>query len=133
MDDKTVFRNRIEADAMLVLIEMVEDGKIKVFGSEVLEFEINNTPDKERKLFGNQFLSLIFKSTPLSETIINHAKAFEKKGIRSIDALHLAIADNSSVDFLCTCDDKFLKKARQISNIKLRIVTPIQLIMEVIK
>jgi hypothetical protein len=34
-------------------------------------------------------------------------------------------------DYLCSCDDRFLKKAKQIKNLPLKVVTLLELIAEV--
>src|SRR5699024_9261570 len=33
-----------------------------------------------------------------------------KKGLRSMDAIHLALASTAEADFFCTCDDKLFQK-----------------------
>ncbi len=36
-----------------------------------------------------------------------------RNGFKPIDALHLAFASVSKVDYFCTCDNKFLKKSQK--------------------
>jgi len=47
--------------------------------------------------------------------------------------LHLAFASVSKVDYFCTCDDKFLKKARSYERLNTKVVFPIELVMELEK
>jgi predicted nucleic acid-binding protein len=131
LDDKSNFRIRLEAEAMIVLIEMIENGSLKMVASDVLIFEINNTPDPERVNFSLKFLSLGISNLSLTNHIIDIAKQYEKQGIKPIDALHLAMATENNVDYLCTCDDRFLKRAGEIININTRIILPTDLVMEV--
>ncbi|UCE06159.1 MAG: PIN domain-containing protein [bacterium] len=44
--------------------------------------------------------------------IENRANEFVNIGINPLDALHLASAEYIQVDYFCTCDDKFFKKAK---------------------
>jgi hypothetical protein len=44
--------------------------------------------------------------------------------------VHLASASVSKVDYFCTCDDKFLKKARSFERLNTKVVFPIELVME---
>jgi hypothetical protein len=46
--------------------------------------------------------------------------------------LHLAIATINEIDYLCTCDDRFLKKADELKLLKPKIVLPTRLIGEIL-
>jgi predicted nucleic acid-binding protein len=52
-------------------------------------------------------------------------------GFKPLDALHLAFASASKVDYFCTCDDKFLRKAKSLEGLKIKVVSPTDLVMEV--
>lgn len=43
----------------------------------------------------------------LTDEVVTETKKFEKAGIKSIDALHLAVATINEIDYLFTCDDAF--------------------------
>jgi predicted nucleic acid-binding protein len=59
------------------------------------------------------------------------AKSFIKIGIKPLDALHLASAEKGKADYFCTCDDKFLKKAKRIPGLAVKVMSPIELIEEI--
>jgi hypothetical protein len=42
--------------------------------------------------------------------------------------LHLACAEAAEADYFCTCDDKFLKKAKALTDNKTTAVSPLELI-----
>ena len=48
-----------------------------------------------------------------------------------MDALHLASAIEAKADYFCTCDDKFLKKAKAMDTLQTKAVSPLELITEV--
>lgn len=50
--------------------------------------------------------------------------------VKAIDILHLAIGDIEKIDYVCTTDDRFIKQAVKIKNLKTRIVSPIKFIEE---
>jgi predicted nucleic acid-binding protein len=56
-----------------------------------------------------------------------------KAGIMPLDALHLARAEKARVDDFCTCDDSLLKKARALFGSQMKVVSPIQLLVEMEK
>lgn len=116
---------------MIVLIEMIENGTIQIVSSDVLLFEIKNIPDQERIDFGLNFLSLGSTSLSLTNDVISKAKDYEKLGVKSIDALHLAMATENNVDYLCTCDDRFLKRTDKIKDLNTKIILPTSLVMEI--
>ncbi len=132
LDDRSNYRNRIEAEAIIVLIEMAEQGELFMVSSDVLLFELKNTPDLDRIAYGMKFLDLSKETFSLTKEIVDLARRFENNGIKSIDALHLAIADFNHIDYLCTCDDRFLKKAAEIKHNNTRVILPTKLIEEIL-
>jgi predicted nucleic acid-binding protein len=56
---------------------------------------------------------------------------FEAKGMKPLDALHLASAVIAKADYFCTCDDRFLKRAKEASTGQTKVVSPLELITEV--
>lgn len=129
-DNKSQLRIRIEAEAILSIIELIEEGRFELITSSVVEFELKKTPDPERISFGSKVLSLHSERICLSDKMINHAKEFERRNIKPIDALHLAIADIEKIDYLCTCDNRFLRGAKKIENLNTKVVSPIEFIEE---
>jgi predicted nucleic acid-binding protein len=49
----------------------------------------------------------------------------------ALDALHLASAEAGQADYLCTCDDRFLRRARTLGRLATRVVSPLELIGEI--
>ncbi len=45
-----------------------------------------------------------------------------------MDSLHLAVAEKANVDYFCTCDDKFLRRAKAIPDLRTVVVSPLELI-----
>ncbi|MBA4156617.1 MAG: hypothetical protein H0X65_03970 [Gemmatimonadetes bacterium] len=59
------------------------------------------------------------------------ARGYGAHGIKPLDALHLASAVEVKVDYLCTCGDKFLKRAKAADTESVRVVSPLELIEEI--
>ena len=129
-DDKSQICVRIDAEAVISIIELIEEKKIELVTSSIVELELSKTPDPERVEFGLKVLSLSSKKVNLSDKIINKAKEFEKKNVKAIDALHLAIGDIEKIDYICTTDDRFIKRAIRIKNLKTKVVSPLKFIEE---
>ncbi len=55
-DVKSQIRIRIEAEAVISIIELIEENKIELVTSAIVEMESNKTPDQERVKFGSKIL-----------------------------------------------------------------------------
>ncbi len=47
----------------------------------------------------------------------------ERLGFHGIDALHIASAEFSKADSFCTCDDRILIRAKQQSDLTVKVVS----------
>ena len=50
--------------------------------------------------------------------------------VKPMDALHLACAEAASVRYFCTCDDRLLKRAKGIADLRVNVVSPLELVEE---
>lgn len=129
-DDKSQPRIAVEAEAVLVILTMCESGQLTLISSEAMQFEIGRIPDHERKEEALAILKIAKETVCLTQEIESLARRLSTSGIKPLDALHLASASISKADYFCTCDDKFLKKARNFGGLNATAVSPAELIME---
>ncbi len=129
-DDKSQPRIAVEAEAVLVILSLCESKYFELISSEALVFEINCISNYERKEDALAILKIAYDTLELSSEVERVARSFEKMGLKVLDALHLAFASVSKVDYFCTCDDKFLKKAKKIETLNTKVVSPTELVME---
>ena len=131
LDSKSQVRVSLEAEAVLGLLSLCESGLIELISSEVLLFEINRNPNLTRREFGLEVLSNAKSFILLNEEIELRARELNKAGIKPLDALHLATAENCQADYFCTCDDKILKLMKSLEGKRIRVISPIKLIEEI--
>ena len=93
--------------------------------SEALEFEISRTPDAQRRLEATAILTLARERLTLSDASERLADSFAQAGLSAIDALHVALASTAGADFFVTADDKLLRRAKLLPDLK---ITPISLL-----
>jgi predicted nucleic acid-binding protein len=129
-DDKSQPRIAVEAEAVLVILALCESGRLKLISSDALLFEIGRIPDQDRQDDALAILKLAKEGLDLTPEIENLARRLGASGLKPLDALHLAFASGSKVDYFCTCDDKFLKKAKSLSGLNTKVVSPTELVME---
>lgn len=131
LDDRTQPRINMEAEAVLTILGLIEGGHAELVSSEALEYEIERIPDAYRRNQVKEILGFATKRVLTDNEVEAEARQFLKMGIKPMDALHLASANQAEVNYFCTSDDRFLKKAGSIERLKIKIVSPLKLVMEV--
>ncbi len=129
-DDKSQPRIAVEAEAVLVILALCESDHLKLLSSEALLFEISRIPDQVRKYEALAILKVAKEIVQLTPELEALAKRLRTSGLKPLDALHLASASTSKVDYFRTCDDKFLKKAKSFEGLNTKVVSPTELVME---
>jgi predicted nucleic acid-binding protein len=130
LDSRARTRIVLEAEAILGVLRLWEAGRVELVSSEVLLFEIERDINRVRQEYALEVLSKARRTVRLNERIEKRAAKFVTLGIKPLDALHLASAEEARADYFCTCDDRFLGKARTISGLRTRAVSPVELIEE---
>lgn len=131
LDDRSQLRINIEAEAVLTILRLVEAGHLAMLSSEALEFETDRIPDQYRKAQMTEMLKLATKVIQLNDEIEALADNLIQAGIKPLDALHLASASLANTDYFCTCDDRLLKKVKNLKTLLTKIVSPLELVAEV--
>ena len=67
----------------------------------------------------------------LTAAIEQRAITFEQLGIKAVDALHLALAEAAQVDYFCTCDDRFYRRALAVTDLQIKVRRPLDLAQEI--
>lgn len=131
LDDKSQLRIRLEAEAVLSIIDLAEAGEIDLLSSDALAFENERNPHPTRQQFGFEVMNEASKHVALSEAIEVRAQTLNQAGIKPLDALHLASAVEAGADYFCTCDDSFLNKAKRQDTAAATVVDPLELAEEI--
>ena len=130
LDDKSHTRNRLEADAVLAIIQLCESGRAILLSSVALEFENSRNTQPIRRDYVHKVLAQAKEHIPLTTTSQQLAASFVQAGLKTLDALHLACAAIGTADYFCTCDDRFLKRGRSLMTTNPKVVSPLELYTE---
>lgn len=130
LDDKSQLRIRLEAEAIMIVLDLVKDGRLQLVSSDALVFEVGRSPNPTRQDFALGAIAGASTYVRLSQEVEARAQELSRNGIDTLDSLHLASAEEGKADFFCTCDDTFLKKARRESKGRTRVVSPLELAEE---
>ena len=133
LDDQTQLRVLVETQAVLGVLGLCESGAVELIASDALVFEMEANPEVVRRDYAAQVLEKATQFVPSNDQIAARAQTYVETGIKPLDALHLASAIEVQADFFCTCDDRFLKKARALDTSPTKVVSPLELITELQK
>lgn len=128
MDDQTYFRIHMETEAILGILAWCEGGGAKLLSSVALTYEADNNPHPVRKAFAQEILLKSNLTIQASDSVVQRARNYGMQGIKALDALHLACAVDAQADYFCTCDDRFLRRAKQMETGQTKVVSPLELI-----
>lgn len=131
LDDQTQPRIRVETEAVLAILSAAQAGDFQLLGSDALEYEIGRIPDEQRRYEAMAMLALASERLIVSDDVQQLAETLEKQGVHPMDAVHLAFASTAKADFFATCDDQLLQKGRQISGLSCKVVSILDLLLEV--
>ena len=124
----------MEAEAISLILQKLHQREWEWVGSEVLVYELGQTVDVERR---ERLLLLAGQShqvVEIIETILKRAEKLEASGFDSYDAIHLASAEQASVDVFLTTDDNIQKVAsRNKEEFSFVIANPVKWLEEVLR
>lgn len=128
-DNQSQARIYLEATSVLLIFALIEKQIIDIVSSDILLFENSKNPYNERNVFVSSVLKMARSSQALNTKILKRSQELETDGIKGVDALHLACAEELNVDCFITCDDKIIKKYCG----KIEIKTPVEFIINILK
>ena len=128
-DDPTIERNRIEAEAMLSVLSLVQQQQIEWIASPVLNAELNQIADEERREQATTLLKLAVELGPMPDRLTT--EKLVAGGFKPLDAMPVAAAINSRCDVFLTTDDRLLRAAkRRTPLLPLQICSPLTFLVE---
>lgn len=133
LDTPNQIRIVLESEAVLGIIAFCEAGQAELFSSEALLYEGEQNALPVRKEHTMAVLAKAHNILMVSEKEKIRAAGLMNFGIKPLDSLHIALAESGNADYFCTCDDKLLKNANKIIDLKVKVINPIDLIQEIEK
>ena len=133
-DDQGQARIRIEAEAVEHLLRAVGEGSLIWVSSVIVLFEVRKCPDEERREMLAMLCREATEHVALSEEVGRRARWLRAQGLRDLDALHLAAAEQGGAEVLITTDDRFITAARMVQpSSTVRVENPVIFELEVFR
>ncbi len=125
-------RIMLETEAISLILERCETGEWELLTSEVIDVELAQITDPERKQ-GIEILTSISKSkVELNESIQNRAIFLQSLGVKFFDSLHIACSEAGKANVMLTVDYRLLRKTANYSQeLTIIVANPVTWLMEV--
>ncbi len=131
-DDLRQEKNNLEAQAIKVIIDKYCKDEFEIYTSEALVLEMNNIKDQiKRAKVLEVYNKLNLTNIKFSEKIKQRAIELRQYNIKDMDSLHIAYAESLNLDYFITTD-RLLINVSNRANLKIKVINPINFIMEVI-
>lgn len=113
-DDQSQLRVRLEANAVLLIMDAIQNSMFILRISPVHFVETGAIKDDRERVDIEVFLVQYGRRiTGDVKLIRGRAEFFWRHGLGAADAAHLAFAE-AGADFMISCDDRFVKQARKM-------------------
>ena len=108
------------------------NNKIELYTSRAVEYEINNIPDNDkRRQVEDLYDALELQSIPYTYELDAREEELEEYNIHYMDAYHIAYAESCNIDYFITVDKQLITASKRV-NLNIKVINPIEFIMEVI-
>ena len=131
-DDLSQDRIQFESDAILAIISRCQSGKWMLMSSEAIDLELKKMPNNDKLKKVLALLSVSTEKLILNEAAIKRSEDFQRNGIKTMDSLHLAVAETSNLDVFLTTDDALLRAASKMT-LNIIVANPVTWFMEVLQ
>ncbi|MEQ8192579.1 MAG: PIN domain-containing protein [Candidatus Eremiobacterota bacterium] len=133
-DVQTHDKIRLEAEAIILILYHLESFDWEWISSDVIDYEINQTTDLQKRFRLNLISKYAHKVISLEKEILEIAKKLETNGFQAYDALHIACAEQGGCQVFLTTDEKLVKLGNRFSReLGFKVCNPLDWLKEVIK
>jgi len=130
-DDLTQMRVRLEAEAVLAILSIMQEKGWILVSSDVVDLELSNMKNSAKRNKVSELCRLAQKKILTTKAIAERADDLQILGVKALDSFHIAVAESSEVDILLSTDDKLVKLARRLS-LSVRMTNPLEWLSEVL-
>lgn len=121
-DDQAQARIHLESEAVLLILERLHSKTWDWVSSDVVDMEIKQTPDPERRQRVQLIAGQAHHIVRLDANIRRRANELAELGFSTYDALHIASSESANSDVLLTTDDQLLRLASRHTTLLLTTV-----------
>ncbi len=132
-DDQIQDRIRLEAEAVVLIFAHIQDGDWQWITSEVVDYEIQQTPDPVKRARISRLAAMAQHSVLVEDKMVERAVELQALGFKAFHALHLACAESGGADVFLATDDRLLHQASRVTDrLLIHVENPLIWLREVI-
>ena len=106
--------------------------QIKIYSSRAIDYKIENISDGNKKRqVEDLYDALELEKIPYSNAIAKEEQRLKNFNIHFMDAYHIAYAESKKLDYFITVDKQLINASKR-AKLDLKVVNPVEFIMEVI-
>ena len=110
---------------------MYVNNKIIIYKSRAIDYEISRISDGDkRRQVEDLYDGLELENIPYTYELDKRVEELEKYHIHCMDAYHIAYAESKEVDYFITVDKQLINASKK-ANLKIKVINPIEFVMEV--
>ena len=131
-DDLEQEKINLEANAIENILRKHINKEVEIYKSMVIDFEISKIKlDNKRRQVEDLYDAIEMSQISYSQELKQRAIELKQFNIKNMDALHLAFAEFANIDYFITTDRLLINGSKR-ANLKIKVINPIEFIMEVI-
>lgn len=131
-DDLEQEKINLEANAIENIFRKHINKEVEIYKSMVIDFEISKIKlDNKRRQVEDLYDAMELLQITYTPEIKQRALELKQFNIKDMDALHLSFAEGTDIDYFITTD-RLLINASKRANLRIKVINPIEFIMEVI-
>ncbi len=100
----------LETLAFSLVLSLIEAGGADTICSAIHRLENDACPYAERRRWVEKCLAQAKNTLALGDAAKQRALELQGVGIKSLDALHIASAEQAGADYFLTCDDRLVRQ-----------------------
>jgi predicted nucleic acid-binding protein len=127
-DDQAQPKIFLEAQAVAIILQMLEAGTVELISSLVLEYENSRNPSLINRVAMNRYLQMAELRQEINEEIRQRSKQLEHNGVKAMDALHVACAEAAGSDYFITCDKRLINRCLALT---MKVLNPVDFVLEI--
>jgi len=131
-DDQKQEKINFESKAIESILNKHIKKELEIYTSMAVDYEISKISDIEKKSqVEGLYDTMEIQNIEYTPQIRKRAIELKQYNIKEMDALHLAFAESTKVDYVITTDRLLLNGAKR-ADLKIKVINPIEFIMEVV-
>ncbi|PSR17142.1 PIN domain-containing protein [filamentous cyanobacterium CCP3] len=127
LDNQTQPKIFLEAQAVIIILQMIEVGEVELVGSSVLDYENSRNPYPIKQKAMERYLQLAVVRQAVNDAIRQRAEELERNGLKALDALHVACAEASDSEYVITCDKRLINRC---TGLVIKVMNPVDFVLE---